>query len=167
MKRSNRSKENFIALKQKNSNDEINNFFMHSYSSKTGNYLGDKRSQRNWKNWRTSRVPPSTQLKDEHWSWIRILFWNLLARCKNWKMRLILWMIQDICKMLNQYAVDIPTLPVNLCLSHLVQRVNTVFFSFPKRTKLWGLSEDQNYKRLRAEDAMAKLYLVLKTLVTW
>ena len=24
-------------------------------------------------------------------------------------------------KMLNQYAVDIPTLPVNLCLSHLIQ----------------------------------------------
>ena len=24
-------------------------------------------------------------------------------------------------KMLNQYAVDIPTMPVNLCLSHLIQ----------------------------------------------
>ena len=30
-------------------------------------------------------------------------------------------MIQEIFKMLNQYAVDIPTLPVNLCLSHLIQ----------------------------------------------
>ena len=26
-----------------------------------------------------------------------------------------------IFKMLNQYAVDIPTLPVNQCLSHLIQ----------------------------------------------
>ena len=30
-------------------------------------------------------------------------------------------MIQEIFRMLNQYAVDIPTLPVNLCLSHLTQ----------------------------------------------
>ena len=30
-------------------------------------------------------------------------------------------MIQEIFKMLNQYAVDIPTLPVNLCLVHLSQ----------------------------------------------
>ena len=30
-------------------------------------------------------------------------------------------MIQGIFKMLNQCAVDIPTLPVNLCLSHLIQ----------------------------------------------
>ena len=39
VKRSNRSKKNFIALKQKNFNDEIINFFMHSYCSKTGNYV--------------------------------------------------------------------------------------------------------------------------------
>ena len=30
-------------------------------------------------------------------------------------------MIREIFKMLNQYAVDIPTLPVNLCLSHPIQ----------------------------------------------
>ena len=30
-------------------------------------------------------------------------------------------MIREIFKMLNQYAEDIPTLPVNLCLSHLIQ----------------------------------------------
>ena len=28
---------------------------------------------------------------------------------------------KEIFKMLNQYAVDIPTLPVNLCSSHLIQ----------------------------------------------
>ena len=30
-------------------------------------------------------------------------------------------MIQEIFMLLNQYAVDIPTLPVDLCLSHLIQ----------------------------------------------
>ena len=34
---------------------------------------------------------------------------------------LIVRMTQEIFKMLNQYAVDVPTLPVNLCLSHLIQ----------------------------------------------
>ena len=29
--------------------------------------------------------------------------------------------LKDVFKMLNQYAVDNPTLPVNLCLSHLIQ----------------------------------------------
>ena len=35
----NLSRKNFIALKQKNFNDEINNFFMHSYCSKIWNYV--------------------------------------------------------------------------------------------------------------------------------
>ena len=30
-------------------------------------------------------------------------------------------MIGEILKMLNQYAVDNPTLPVNQCFSHLIQ----------------------------------------------
>ena len=36
-------------------------------------------------------------------------------------MKSIVWKIQEFLKMLNQYAVDIPTLAVNLCLSHLIQ----------------------------------------------
>ena len=36
-------------------------------------------------------------------------------------MKLFVWMIHEIFKMLNQYAVDIPTLPVNQCLYHLIQ----------------------------------------------
>ena len=35
----NLSRKNFIALKQKNFNDEINNFFMNSYYSKIRNYV--------------------------------------------------------------------------------------------------------------------------------
>ena len=33
------NRKNFIALKQKNFNDEINNFFMNSYYSKIRNYV--------------------------------------------------------------------------------------------------------------------------------
>ena len=118
----NLSRKNFIALKHKNFNDEINNLFMHSYYSKIRNYVkfiiivSVK-----WKNWRSSRVPPSTLLQDEDWSRIRTLSWNLLVRCRNCRMKLIAWMIQEIFRILNQSAVDIPTLPVNLCLSHLIQ----------------------------------------------
>ena len=36
-------------------------------------------------------------------------------------MKLIERMIREMFKMLNQYAVDVSTLPVNLCFSHLIQ----------------------------------------------
>ena len=39
MKRSSRSKKNFIVLKQKNAVDKINNFFMNSYWSKIGIFV--------------------------------------------------------------------------------------------------------------------------------
>ena len=42
---------------------------------------------------------------------------------KNCKMKSIVWMSREIFKMLNQYAVDIPTLPINLCHSHLIQHM--------------------------------------------
>ena len=61
------------------------------------------------------------QLQEEDWSKIKILFWNLQARYRNCRMKFIAWMIQEIFRMSNQYAVDIPTLAVNLCLSHLIQ----------------------------------------------
>ena len=55
-----------LNLSKKNFNDEINNFFVHSYYSKTGNYvkLIIKVSMK-WKNSRSSRVPPSTLLQDK------------------------------------------------------------------------------------------------------
>ena len=46
---------------------------------------------------------------------------ELAGKIQELKMKLIAWMIQKILKMLNQYAVDIPTLPVNLSLYHLIQ----------------------------------------------
>ena len=36
-------------------------------------------------------------------------------------MKYIIWKIQRISMMLEQYAVEIPTLPVNLCLSRHIQ----------------------------------------------
>ena len=46
---------------------------------------------------------------------------QILADCRaeNFRMKLIVWMIREIFKMLNQYAVDNPTLPVNQRFSHL------------------------------------------------
>ena len=110
MKRSSRSKKNFIALKQKNDVDKIINFFMSSCWSKTGIFVKLMRKvSMKWKNWRDFRVLHSTQLQEEDWSKIKILSSNSLARCRNCRTKLIAWMIQEIFKMLNQYAVDIPT----------------------------------------------------------
>ena len=107
---------------RRTSRTRSNNFFMNSYHSNISNYvkLIIKASMK-WKNWRSSRVPPSTLMPDEDWSRIRTLSWNLQARYRNCKMKLIACMIQEIFRMLNQFAVEIPTLPVNLCLSHLIQ----------------------------------------------
>ena len=122
MKRSSRRKKNFIVLKQTNDADKIINFFMNSYWSKTGIFVKLMRKvSMKWKNWSDFRVLHSTQLREEDWSKIKILSLNSLARYRNCRMKSIVWMIREIFKMLNQYAVDIPTLPVNLCLSHLIQ----------------------------------------------
>ena len=52
---------------------------------------------------------------------IETLSLNSQARFRNYRMKSIVWTIREIFKMLNQYAVDNPTFPVNLCLSHLIQ----------------------------------------------
>ena len=104
----NLSRKNFIALKLKNFNDEINNFFLNGYCSKIRNFT-------------SFRVPPATLLQDEDRSRIRTLSWNLQARYRNCRMKLIAWMIQEIFRMLNRSAVEIPTLPVSQCHSHLIQ----------------------------------------------
>ena len=122
MKRSSRNKKKFIVLKQKNDVDKIINFSMNSYWSKAGIFVKLMRKvSMKWKNWSNFRVLHSTQLQEEDSSKIKILSLNSLARYRNCKMKFIVWMIQEISKMLNQYAADIPTLPVNLCLSHLIQ----------------------------------------------
>ena len=122
MKRSSRRKKNFIVLKQTNDVNKIINFCMNSCWSKTGIFVELMRKvSMKWKNWSDFRVLHSTQLQEEDWSKIKILSLNSQARFRNYKMKLIAWMIREIFIMLNQYAVHIPTLPVNLCLSHLIQ----------------------------------------------
>ena len=46
---------------------------------------------------------------------------NSRPEFRNYRMKLIVWMSREILKMLNQYAVDYPTLPVNLRYSHLFE----------------------------------------------
>ena len=104
--------EKFIVLiKETNDVDEINNF-MDSYWSKIWNYVKLMRKiSMKRKNWSDFRVLHSTQLQED-WSKIEVLSLNSQARFRNYRMKLI-WMIREIFKMLNQYAVEILTLPVN------------------------------------------------------
>ena len=83
--------------------------------AKLGSSWSLEKSQRNGRIEEVSEFHLPTLLQDEDSSRIRTLFWNLLVRYRNCKMKKIVWMIQEIFKMLNQYAVDIPTLPVNQC----------------------------------------------------
>ena len=123
MKRSSCRKKKFVVLiKETNDADKSINFFMNSYWSKTGIFVKLMRKfPLKQKNWSDFMVLRSRQLQEEDCSMTKIPSLNSLARYRNCKMKLIVWMIREIFKMLNQYAVEIPTLPVNLCLSHLIQ----------------------------------------------
>ena len=115
--------EKFIVLiKETNNTDEIKNFFMNNFWNKIGIFvkLMRKVSMR-CKNWSDFKDLHSMNFREEDWSKIEILSLNSQARSRNFRMKLILWMTQEISKMLNQYAVDSPTLPVNKCFSHLIQ----------------------------------------------
>ena len=70
-----------------------------------------------WKNYRSFKVLPSIRSRDENLSRIRTLFWNSQAESRNCKMK---WILR-IFRMLNQFAVEIPTLPVDQCHSHLIR----------------------------------------------
>ena len=74
-----------------------------------------------WRNYENSKVLPSIRLQDESSSRTRTLFWNYQAENKNYKMKYIVWTILRTSRMLNQFAVEIPTLPVDQCLSHLIR----------------------------------------------
>ena len=66
-----------------------------------------------WKNWSDFKAQHSTLFRGENWSKIEILYLNSQARFGNYRMKLIVKMFREIFKVLNQYAVDSPTLPVN------------------------------------------------------
>ena len=111
--------ENFaVLIKETNDFDKIINFFMkQNWDLREAH----EKSSVKWKNWSDFKAQHSTQLRGENWSKIEIPSLNSLARYRNHKMKSIAWTVREIFKMLNQYAVDTPTLPVNLRLSHLIQ----------------------------------------------
>ena len=122
MKRSSRKKKNFIVLKQKNAVDEIINFFMNSLGTKSGS---------SWSSWEKSQWNGRIE---------QILEFYLRHYCKTKISRgsgHILELIGKIQGLQNEVncmndsrdfqdaesvrSGHIPTLPVNLRLSHLIQ----------------------------------------------
>ena len=111
-----------VLIKGTNNVVEINNFFMHNAQNKIENFVKLMReASMKWKNWSDFKAQHSTQFQGEDWSRIKILSWNLLARYRNWRIKFNCMNDLRDFRMLNQYAVDNPTLPVNLCLSLFIQ----------------------------------------------
>ena len=78
-----------------------------------------------WKSSRNGRIKDVSVFHLRHYCMtkisrarIRTLCWNLLVRNRNCKVKVIPWMIQGIFRMLNQFSVEIPTLPVDQCPPH-------------------------------------------------
>ena len=117
------NEEKFIVLiKETNNIDEINNLFMNNYWNKIGIFMKLiwKVSMR-WKKWSDLKGLHSMAFREEDWSKIETLSLNSQPRFRNYRMKLIVWKIRETLKMLNQYAVDNSTLPVNQRFSHVFQ----------------------------------------------
>ena len=120
MELSSLSEEKLIMLLQEMNNfDEINYFFMNNYQNKIGVFV-----KLIWKvlmrckSWSDSKGQHSMNFREEDWSKIKTLSLNSRPEFRNHRMKLIVWTIREILKMLKQYAVDYPTFPVNLRYSH-------------------------------------------------
>ena len=74
-----------------------------------------------WKSWSDFNGLHSLIFLEEDWSKIETLSLNSQPEFRNYRMKLIVWMIREILMVLNQYALDNPTLPVNLLFSHIFQ----------------------------------------------
>ena len=72
-----------------------------------------------WKNWSDFKGQHSMNFREEDWSKIKTRSLNSRPEFRNYRMKLIVWMIREILKMLNQHAVDYTTFPVNRRFSHL------------------------------------------------
>ena len=96
-----------VLIKETNNIDEINNFFMNTKKFQSSTFdTNARRSLVEEQDFILELSGKIQELQNEIY-------------CMN--------DIQEIFKMLTQYAVEIPTLPVNQCLSHLVRI--TVFCS--------------------------------------
>ena len=108
-------------LKQTSDADKIIKFFMNSYWSKTGIFvllmrsLNEMEEVKKFQSSTFDKIARRRVVEDQD------TFLELAGKIRELQMKLIAWMIRKIFKMLNQYAVDIHTLPVNLSLDHLIQ----------------------------------------------
>ena len=73
-----------------------------------------------WKNGREFKNYESMNFREEDRLKIKTLLMNSRPEFRIYRMKLIVWMIREFLKMLNQYAVDNPTFPVNQGYSHLI-----------------------------------------------
>ena len=107
-----------VFWKETNNFDEINNFFMNNDWNKIENFV-----KLMWKSQWDVRIfaisliyircicEKRNNRRSRHYPWTQ-------SRFRNYRMIFIVWMTREIFKMLNRYAVDNPTLPVNLRFSH-------------------------------------------------
>ena len=93
---------------------------MNSYCCTNGIFV--KLMMKVWVRWDLKRIQGSTfDTIARNWWKIETLSLTAQARYRNYRMKSSAWMIREIFKMLNQYAVDNPTLPIDQCLSHPVR----------------------------------------------
>ena len=105
------SEERLIMLSQvMNNSDEINYFFKNHYQNKIGIFVKViLKVFMRWKNWRGFKSYESMNLREEDWSKTRTLSLNSRPEFRDYRMKLVVWMIREISKMQNQFAVDYPT----------------------------------------------------------
>ena len=97
-------------------------FYKKNYGDSTWNFVKTiNKVLQKWRNYGNTRVLLSIQSQDESLSRTRTLFWNYQAEYMNYQMKLLVRMIVKVSRMLNQFVVEIPTLPVDQCHSHLIR----------------------------------------------
>ena len=73
-----------------------------------------------WKHCRKVTCLRSRNFQEENWLKIKTLLMNSRPEFRNYRMKLTVWMIREIVKMLTKSPVDHPTFPVNQRYFHLV-----------------------------------------------
>ena len=118
------SRRTSLSLELKNiAKTMINNFFMNGDCSKMSELreahnksLNEMEEVKKFQNSTFDTIARRKLVEDQ--DTILELHWQDTGIAK---MKFIVYMIQKIFRMLNQYAVEIPTLPVDQCHSHLIQ----------------------------------------------
>ena len=118
------NEEKMITLFQVVNNfDEIRYFCMNNYWNKIGNFVNLmwKVSMR-WKNWRDFKGPHSMIFSRKRMIEDRDTILELTAKIQELQNEVnCMNDSRDFLKMLNQYAVDYPTFPINQRFSHLFE----------------------------------------------